>query len=383
MSLPRLEIPAALNYVGVFLTLGCNLNCAYCINDPEQAGARKRLFPPGVLEMPPERWIEGLSRLPLRDDLPITLQGGEPTLYWRGRGLGGVLAGLDHRFDLLTNLTLPPAVFAERLAGQQAKLRRSAPYPSIRVSYHAAEMERLWKGRGFETLVEHCEGLAAFGFTVAPDKAASDVGIYMVAHPANRLDDTIRAIAAGRVPFETKEFLGVHDGVLYGTYLYPFSTDLLARGLHRSPLASECRTSELLIDPLGFVWSCHFHLYDCWAKGGPREDYRALERAGFRFAAREAKSGPGGAHRPIGHILDPAFGLETLRVFRACRSYGRCIGCDTKVKNDRFQSLEDRARPHTSVEIRNIRMPASLLARMDPAERRRVDAFLCPTDRVA
>jgi hypothetical protein len=376
MSLSLLELPRSLNYAGVFLTLGCNLGCAYCINDPAQAGARKELFPLGALEMSPERWVEGLSRLPVSDDLPITLQGGEPTLYWRGRGIAELLRGLDHKFDLLTNLTLNPAKFAGKIADQHEKLRRAAPYPSIRVSYHQDEMERLWNGNGFETLLANCEGLGEIGFTVSPDKAESDVGIYMVAHPDNRLTEEMTAAAAGRVPFETKEFLGVHDGISHGTYLYPFSTDLIARDLHAATLACECRTSELLIDPLGFVWGCHFHLYDCWSRGGLPTTFKQLEASDFDFSTLTARDFVGQAHRPTGHILDPDFSLGVLNVFRPCADYGRCIGCDTKVKNNRFQSLDDHASPHTSVEIRNIDMPEQVLARMNDDERARIAPHL-------
>ena len=55
--------------------------------------------------------------------------------------------------------------------------------------------------------------------------------------------------------------------------------------------------------------------------------------------------------------------MDALGEFRACPHYGRCIGCDTKVKNNRFQSLDDLNIAHTSVEIRNIEMPPELLDR--------------------
>ncbi len=71
---------------------------------------------------------------------------------------------------------------------------------------------------------------------------------------------------------------------------------------------------------------------------------------------------PGTRLKPIGHILDPDFSMDALREFRPCSYYGRCIGCDTKVKNNRFQSLYDQNIPHTSVEIRNIQMPPELLS---------------------
>jgi len=373
MPLEPLAPPPTLNYIGVFLTLGCNLNCAYCINDPEQSAGRKALFPLQAPEMSPDYWVKALSRLPARPDLPITLQGGEPSLYWRGKGLGGLLAGLSNSFDLLTNLTLPADIFADRLAGQQNKLRRAAPYPSIRVSYHAHEMEKLWHGNGFARLIENCEALGDHGFTVSPDKSLSDVGIYVVDHPDNQVTDEMRRFVSGRVPLEMKPFLGVHDGMLHGDYLYPFSTDLIARGFAEQTLNVECRTTELLIDPLGFVWGCHFHLYETWRRGAPAQAFASLEQHEFRFSTFGSDLFEGDAIVPLGHILDPEFSFEQLEKFRSCAYYGRCIGCDTKVKNDRFQSLDDHQRPHTSVEIRDIDLPAHLLRRLSEQERAAIE----------
>lgn len=372
MELPTLRLPDSLNYIGVFLTLECNLNCSYCINDPEQAGRRSTLFPiaPRAArgELSPAEWVRALGRLPFRDDLPITLQGGEPMLYGGGKGLAPLLAGLPHHFDLLTNFALRPEIFVRNLDGQQHKLRREAPYPSIRVSYHADEMDRTWKGRGFAELVDRCAALGELGFRVSPVKAESDVGIYMVEHPQNRFTPEMQAIVAGRVPFEGKEFLGVHEGQLYGHYLYPFSTDLIARGIHPRTLRCECRTSELLVDPLGFVWGCHFFLYEGWSHGGPRREFAALEAEGFRYARAGAALFAGRNVAPVGHLLDPDFRMEDLAVFRPCTHYGRCIGCDTKVKNDRFQSYYDRQVAHTSVDIRNIEMPPSLYPQIEDLE---------------
>lgn len=373
--LPTLQLPASLNYIGLFLTLECNLNCSYCINDPEQSGHREALFPIQAKSsrrgLTPAQWAQALNRIPFREDLPITLQGGEPMLYWGGKGLGLVLAETPHYFDLLTNFALKPEVFARNLNGQQAKLRRDAPYPSIRVSYHAGEMNRAWHGRGFAELVDRCEALREHGFSVSPVKAESDVGIYMVAHPENHVTEEMQALYAGRVPFETKEFLGVHEGKLYGHYLYPFSTDLIVRRIHPHTLDCECRTTELLLDPMGFVWGCHYYLYQSWSAGGPMREFAALEAAGFRYAERGAAIFGGRRMAPVGHLLDPEFGMDTLEIFRPCGQYGRCIGCDTKIKNDRFQSYYDRGVPHTSVMVRNIRMPESLLGAIDNLEQAR------------
>jgi len=372
MSLTPLQLPATLNYIGLFLTLECNLNCSYCINDPEQAGRRSTLFPieskSTRRSLAPAQWAEAIGRIPFRPDLPITLQGGEPMMYGGGKGVGEILERVPHFVDLLTNFPVKPDVFARNLNGQQAKLQREAPYPSIRVSYHADEMNRVWKGRGFEELVQRCEGLGDFGFRVSPDKALSDVGIYMVEHPQNRVTPQMKAACEGRVPFEGKEFLGVHEGRLYGHYLYPFSTDLIARGIHPTTLRCECRTTELLIDPLGFVWGCHFYLYQAWSKGGPTAAFAALESGGFRYARDGKALFARSRFAPIGHLLDPDFSMAELEIYRPCNQYGRCIGCDTKVKNDRFQSYYDRGVAHTSVRIRNIEMPQRLQDRIENLE---------------
>lgn len=382
MKLPTLDLPSSLNYIGLFLTLDCNLNCSYCINDPRQEGQRSTVFPikscDGEKSMSPDLWARALERIPYSPELPITLQGGEPMLYWKSQGLGLLLEQVPHYFDLLTNFALQPAQFASALRGQQRKLQRDAPYPSIRVSYHAEEMDRAWKGRGFEELVARCEALAEHGFRVAPDKADSDVGIYMVAHPENHVTPDMERLFAGRVPFETKEFLGVYDNTLHGHYLYPFSTDLIARNISSETLACECRTTELLLDPLGFVWGCHFFLYQSWVEGGPRQQFAALREKEFRFDEFGSALFSASTYTPIGHILDPAFTMAALTVYRPCNQYGRCIGCDTKIKNDRFQSYYDRGVPHTSVQMRNIRMPAHLLRQVAHPEQ--IAPFLHPEE---
>ncbi len=375
MILSQLELPDSLNYVGVFLTLECNLSCSYCINDPEQSGQRSILFPIKVRKqrnsLTPDEWITALNRIPFREDMPITLQGGEPMLYWKKKGLGMILSGISHYCDLLTNFALRPDVFASHLNGQQKKLQRNAPYPSIRVSYHAEEMNRTWQGNGFAELVERCASLVDYGFRVSPCKADSDVGIYMVAHPQNHVTDGMKAAYAGRVPFETKEFLGVDEGKLYGHYLYPFSTDLIASNIHPHTLSCECRTTELLLDPLGFVWGCHYYLYQIWVEGGPVKEFKQLEAQDFRFSEFGEKIFSGHKLVPVGHILDPEFSMKDLEVFHVCHHYGRCIGCDTKIKNNRFQSYYDQGIAHTSVKMRNIQMPESLYDKIENLEQAR------------
>jgi len=345
-----------LNYIGAFLTFDCNLNCSYCINDPQQRGDRNTIFmtkwkEPHRVELTPDEWVRVINRLPAREDLPITFQGGEPTMYWKGEGLGLILSQTENYADLLTNFALPPALFSNRLRGQQRKLQRAAPYPPMRVSFHIKEMNKVW-GDGFGELVERCMGLREHGFTVDPDPAVSNVGIYVVDHPENVVTAEMEQYCKDKLPFFMKDFLGVHDGELHGQYGYPYSTDLVSRGIHPETLNCECRTTELLIDPLGFVWGCHFYLYHAWETKAPARYFAQLEREGFDFSRLKFEG-----VAPIGHMLDPQFTLGELETFRPCSFYGRCIGCDTKLKRDRFAS-ENVYR--SSVIIRNVQWPAEL-----------------------
>lgn len=366
-ALPSFSLPDNLNYIAVFLTLRCHLDCSYCINDPKQGGSRSKLFKREKTSLTPEEWVTGLSRIPYREDLPVTLQGGEPMLYAGNTGVGQIMKHLPYYFDLLTAFPFDAGKFAEALLGQQSKMMRDAPYPSIRVSYHPEQMEKVWKGKGIEELVSRCTGLSEHGFRVSPVKSESDVGIYMVDHPENELTERIEEVCSGKIHFEKKEFLGEYKGALYGSYKYPYSTNLVSSGAWSETLSCECRTTELLLDPLGFAWGCHYHLYDAWLGDGPRNAYKILFEAGYDFDGCLEEMFADNAARPIGHILDPGFMLEGLAEFHACHDYGKCIGCDTKIKNNRFQSLDDRNSAHTSVEIRNIEFPDALRESMDIA----------------
>ncbi|MDF1552814.1 MAG: hypothetical protein P1P84_07120 [Deferrisomatales bacterium] len=278
-----LAVPDRYNYVGVFLTLRCGRRCSYCINRFQD---RRR----GVgEELAAAQWIEGLNRLALRSDLPVSLQGGEPSLH---PGFIPILQGLrpEIPIDILTNLDFD----VERFAGEidPSRLRRDAPYASIRVSYHPETME-------LEPLLEKVLYLQDAGFSV---------GVWGVAHP-DQLEEVSRAqerCQAKGIDFRTKEFLGFHGGNLVGTYRYAGSVG------NEETQAVLCRTSELLIGPSGSVYRCHADLY--------------------------------GGRDPIGHILDPGFAIED--VHRPCGFFGHCNPCDLKVKTNRYQQFG-----HTSVDI--------------------------------
>ncbi|MCX7591021.1 MAG: radical SAM protein [Kiritimatiellae bacterium] len=282
-SLPPVRLPERYNYIGVFLTFACNYRCPQCIN-------RFGVFRDTVEPMTGAEWIRGLNRLRSRPDLPVTLQGGEPTLH---PDFYDIVRSLrpDLGVDLLTNLQFDVHEFMCRIPPE--RMRREAPYASIRVSYHPWVMD-------FEELSTKVRQMLARGYSV---------GVWAIEHPAwqRQIEEArVRSMAEG-IDFRVKEFLGFCQGQLIGTYRWPEAVSGKKVG------RVQCRTSEFLIGPDGRVFRCHRDLY----------------------------AGEG----EVGHICDPAFDIAD--VFRDCENYGLCNPCDVKIKTNRFQQFG-----HTSVEIR-------------------------------
>lgn len=274
------------NYIAAFLTMACPYRCSYCINEFESA---RRKWP----TMSGDEWVTGLIRLAELDretgPIPVTLQGGEPSFY---PDFYHIINNLPERIhiDILTNLAFDVEKMIQRV--DPARLRRSAPYASIRVSYHPGQTT-------VDELFEKTHRMIEAGFSI---------GIWGVLHPdqAEHIQDVqARAIAEG-IDFRTKEFLGFADDKLYGRYKYP---DACTMTDSRRVL---CRTTELLIGSDGNIYRCHHDLYE--------------------------------QSSPLGHLLDPQFRM--VAEFRPCDCYGHCNPCDIKVKTNRLQQFG-----HTSVEI--------------------------------
>lgn len=290
MSLPPIVIPERMNYVAAFLTFACTLRCVYCINHHGGDLVKGR-------KMSPEQWIEGLNRLVTRPDLPVTLQGGEPTVY---KGFYDVVNGIkkDIPLDMLTNLEVNAQEFASKI--DPARLTRDARYASIRVSYHKGQSNR-------EELLQRVSWLKRRGF---------HIGIWIVDHPEYRghTEETVMMAQAMGIDIRKKEFLGPWKGVEYGTMRYPDAVN------SRVLRYCDCRTSEILIAPDGYIFRCHSDLY----------------------ANRSS----------IGHLLDPGFSAADLGLWKLCGVYGKCNSCDVKVKFNRHQE-----HGHSSVEIVNLSAP--------------------------
>ena len=281
----QLTLPKHYNYIGVFLTYNCNMGCSYCLN---KAG---ELSP--STELTPSQWIEGLSRLQTRTDLPITFQGGEPTLYPGFYELINDLYNKGYYMDLLTNGKFSAPMFRRNI--NPCVFKRKVKYASIRYSFH--------QRTDLMELLDHVWSMKAEGY---------EVGIWAVEHPDRK---TLRRIKIMRclcnrpwtgIDFRTKEYLGMYKGKMHGTYRYAGAVDGKVKEVM-------CKPSELLIGPDGYVYRCHADLY---------------------------------AHRDsIGHILGEIGFPDYLR----CKHYGKCNPCDVKLKTDRFQESG-----HCSVEIKGV-----------------------------
>lgn len=278
-----IALPPSYNYIAAFLTLGCRLTCSYCINHINQynKGGRRHLAG--------REWVEALNRIDARD-IPITLQGGDPGLHkdfcWIINNIKDDLA-----LEMLTSVTYDVEPLIREVSPK--RFRRTGPFPAIRISYHADFDD-------FERFSTRVMRLFDAGF---------DVGVYVVQVP--ELSEKVKHAKAffeeRGVIFRFKELLGVHDGKLFGTYRYEGACS--GKDLGRPVL---CKTTELLIDPLGRVFRCHHDLYN---------------NVG-----------------PVGSIVDPRFAIEDIH--RPCDKYGLCSPCDVKLKTNRFEQ-----HGHTSVDI--------------------------------
>jgi hypothetical protein len=271
------------NYIAVFLTLSCNYRCSYCLNSFREFRVKDK-------SLSGEEWVSSLNRIISRDDLPITLQGGEPSLH---KDFIYIIHNLkpELNIDILTNLQFNVDEFIRQVKPE--RLRRKAPYASIRVSFHPEVM-------GIEETINKTLRMLDAGFSI---------GIWGISHPI--YEDIILKVKVLceklGIDFRTKEFLGEYNAKLYGTYKYEGACE---KKFKKKAL---CKTTELIIGPDGYVYRCHSDLYE--------------------------------NRIPVGHILDGDF--KIIDEYRQCNCFGYCNPCDVKIKTNRFQQYG-----HTSVEIK-------------------------------
>ena len=276
----KIIIPCQYNYIEAYLTFACTYKCHYCINN--YAGA------PMYTIMKADEWIRGLNRIETRPDLPVTLGGGEPTCH---PSFYTIVKNIkkDIPLDLLTNGTFDIREFMREIPPDRFK--RDAKYASIRFSYHPGYTDT-------NILLAKVCRMQQEGYSV---------GIWAVNHPlAKRAIAKVKRIADDiGLDFRIKEFLGVHNKRLYGSYRYKYAID----GKSKDGI---CRPSEMLIAPNGDVHRCHYWLYansDAYANIGDKD-------------------------------------VSLLDIHAECSKVGLCNLCDIKSKFNRYQE-----KGHCSVDI--------------------------------
>jgi len=275
-----IKLPEGYNYIEIYFTLRCNLNCRYCINED---GGVKRIRE----ELKPEEWATYLNQIDY-NGLPLTIGGGEPTI--RKDEFYKLIDGLrpDINIDLLTNLTFNVNEFLEKVDPLKFNRRTNDAYKSIRVSYHPASMDPY-------KLVEKAEILQDNGFPV---------GIFGINHPEN-VDKNVLMSEISRkksIYFFIKDFLGVYNNHMFGYYKYP-------EAINGARQTCKCKTSEVLIGPEGNIYKCHYDLY------------RSVD--------------------PIANICEigkPTY-FDIDCKYRLCNNYGMCNPCDIKIKTNRFLQM--------------------------------------------
>ncbi len=281
-------IPENYDYVGVYISDKCHLSCPYCITTHHGSDYFKIHFS----RLIPDQWIQGLNRLKLPKDVPLSLQGGEPFVY---KGIWEVLEGVKHKIDIMT--ALPP--FLTKKHFEELKTldwnKRKAPYPRIRVSYHKGQ-------NNYKELIER----------IAELQEILSIGLYYIEHPAHteeELNELKSYAKKFKVELRSKEFLGEYEGKMHGTMRYPEAVAGKRQGIKVA-----CKNTVVPIAPDGTIYLCHSDLY---------------------FARKELG---------LGNLMDETFKFPKEHI--ACSNYGLCSECDIKVKTNHYQQYG-----YTSVDI--------------------------------
>jgi sulfatase maturation enzyme AslB (radical SAM superfamily) len=286
----KILVPQDYDYIGVYLTSQCFLKCSYCLTNHHRADFIGRQ---DTVQLSAKDWVRSLNRLVLPKDVPITLQGGEPFLY---KGIWEILENIDQKVDIMT--ALPPFLTRKHFLKLKTRAwnQRPAPYPTIRVSYHSGQND-------FKELVER----------IADLNDVLSIGLYYLTHPSIPEEEiaTMKRYAKARgVELREKDFLGLHQGKMYGELKYSGAVEG-----KRSGIPVLCRNTVVPVAPDGRIYLCHSDLY-----------FNRVDRA-------------------LGNILDEDF--EFPREHLPCPNFGLCSECDVKIKTNHLQQYG-----YTSVDIR-------------------------------
>jgi len=287
----KITVPENYDYVGIYLTDKCHLACPYCLTSHHGSKFLKK----GIKNLDPLQWVEALNRLVLPKDVPISFQGGEPFMY---QGIWEVLDNITHKVDIMT--ALPPFLRRQDFLALKTLEwnKRQAPYPTIRVSYHKGQND-------YKDLVGR----------IAELQDILSIGLYYLTHPDQGQEEIAEIKDYAKkygVELRLKDFLGNHNGKVYGEFLYPDSILGKKKGIRVF-----CKNTVVPVAPNGDIYLCHSDLY-----------FNRKERA-------------------LGNLLDASFEFPDEHL--PCDNYGLCSECDVKVKTNHYQQYG-----YTSVDIKEV-----------------------------
>jgi len=212
------------NYIAAFLTFSCNSKCPYCITRLD--GLCHKENAKGV------DWVHLINSMEVPEDVPITLQGGEPTLHPDFYEIVNNIKK-EISLNLMTNLQFNIKKFTQKI--KTDKFYRKAPFPSIRVSYHIGQIKR-------EKIIYKVKEMTDMGYSI---------GLYMLDHPKNQEEIRIvseKCLKLG-VDFRLKEYLDRQSDK--SIFKYNIEKDLPVK----------CKISDLIIGPDLCFYRCHYDLY--------------------------------------------------------------------------------------------------------------------------
>lgn len=304
---PRV-IPSKFNsYWAAFITLGCNLNCEYCIQRIDEVGARKAL---NYKIVPGRMWVRALNLIQWRTKRrflrrakrkKLAIIGGEPTIH---PDFMEIVNGLDRNWSITVTTNLATPIFSDI-----KKFLRNLR-PKARLKFHASLHFQYADAKLF---IERVLELKRGGLNVKR--------LFIVAHPEiiDQIPEYEKRFKEKGLFLEVQRFTGFYKGKLYplgeeGQLKYHFDDGITDYSKYEEgfSLKSEkpilCRLNRVLFAPDGDIYNCHYKLY--------------------------TKS-----EECYGNLFDHNFKTDIPTDFFLCRHYGYCNPCE--YPHVEFKSLSE------------------------------------------
>ncbi|MCQ9208128.1 MAG: radical SAM protein [Omnitrophica bacterium] len=281
---------------GVFLSLGCNLRCPYCI--------QKISLPQKPLacyhSLAGKEWVEALNAISNRTKKrflrparikKLSILGGEPTIY---PDFLYVINNLDKNYKLTVTSNFDSPFFNQQTDFKQIKHKARLRFNGSLHFIHTP----------LDRFIANVQKLKRSRVNVHT--------LFLVAHPAylDQALDYKKQLLKIHPRVKLQRFLGFHQGSLYprasdynveqdqkdGIYNYA----LYQEGFGQEKASSIfCHSDKVLIAPNGDIYNCHYKLY----------------------AAHKER---------LGNLFEDEVNVHIPREYSPCQDFGFCNPCDSE-----------------------------------------------------